>query len=121
MRRGDCMAANLCPPNTQAGTSHSAISIGSRKDWDKYLQERLCRIPLAPSTSIIIVEITESPVDSEALSPKKGQAMLTVEDFTPLALALPAVIELSPGFIQKGTPVVPAIRGFDPLILPKPI
>ena len=38
-----------------------------------------------------------------------------------LALALPVVVEPSPRFIQKGTPIVPAIRGFYPLILPKPI
>ena len=93
------MAASLCPPNSQAGTSHNAISIGSRKDWDEYLQERLCRIPSTPSTLIIIEEITESPMDSKALAPKKGQAMLTVESFTPLVLALLAVTEPSPGFI----------------------
>ena len=115
------MAASLCPPNTQVGTSHSAISIGSRKDWDEYLQERLCRIPSAPSTSIIIKEIIESPVDSEVLAPKKGQAMPTIKGFTTLVLVLLVVTEPSPGFIQKETPVVPTIRGFDPLILPKPI
>ena len=99
MQRGDCMAASLCPPNSQAGTSHNAISIGSRKDWDEYLQERLCRIPSTPSTLIIIEEIIELPVDSKAPAPKKGQAMPTVEGFTPLVLALPAVTEPSLGFI----------------------
>ena len=72
MQRGDCMEASLCPSNSQAGTSHNVIAIESRKDWDEYLQERLCRIPSAPLTSIIIEEITESPVDSEAPAPKKG-------------------------------------------------
>ena len=93
------MAASLCPLNTQVGTSHSAISIGSRKDWDEYLQERLCRIPSTPSTLIIIEEIIESPVDSEVLAPKKGQAMPTIEGFTPLVLALPIVTKPSQGFI----------------------
>ena len=46
------------------GTSHSAMSIGLRKDYDKYLRERLCKIPPAPPTSVIIKEITESSVDS---------------------------------------------------------
>ena len=30
-------------------------------------------------------------------------------------------VESSPASIQKGTFVVPAIRGFDPLVLPRPI
>ena len=47
--------------------------------------------------------------------------MLTIEGFIPLALALPVVVEPSPRFIQKGTPIVPAIQCFNPLILPKPI
>ena len=66
-------------------------------------------------------KIIESPMDSEALALKKGQAMLTIEGFIPLVLALPTVIEPSPWFIQKGTLVVLTIQGFDPLILPKPI
>ena len=33
----DCMAASLCPLNTQSGTSHIDVTIGSRKDWDEYL------------------------------------------------------------------------------------
>jgi len=85
------------------------------------LQERLCKIPLAPLTSVIIKEITESLVDSRALATKKGQAMPSIEGFTPLVLALPVVTELSLGFIQKGTPVDPAIRGFDPSVLPSSI
>ena len=60
-------------------------------------------------------------MDSEALAPKEGQAMLAIECFTPLVLALPTVTEPSPGFIQKETHIIPIIRGFDPLILPKPI
>ena len=67
------------------------------------MQERLCRIPPTPPTSVIIEEITKSLVDSEALAPKKGQAMLAIEGFTPLVLAFLAVVESSPGFIQEGT------------------
>ena len=115
------MATNLCLPNTQVGTSHIAMTIGSRKDLGKYLHERLCRIPPAPSTSVIIEEITESLMDSGAPAPKKGQAMLAIEGFTPLVLALLTVVEPSLGFILKGTHVIPTIRGFDPIILPKPI
>ena len=66
------MAVNLCPPNTQVGTTYNAMIVGSRKDWGKYLKEHLCRIPPAPSTLVIIEEIIESPVDSKALAPKKG-------------------------------------------------
>ena len=97
------------------------MSIGSRKDWDEYLQKCLCRIPPGPPTSIIIKKITESPVDSGAPSSKKGQTMLAIKGFTPLVLALLAVAEPSLGFIQKGTLVVPYIQDFNPLILPKPI
>lgn len=32
VQRNDCMAANLCPPSTQAGSNHNAMSIGSRKN-----------------------------------------------------------------------------------------
>ena len=42
----NCMAASLCLQSTQAGTSHSTMSIGSRKDWNECLQKRLCKFPL---------------------------------------------------------------------------
>ena len=115
------MAASLCLPGTQARICHNAMSIGLRKDWDEYLQKCLCRIPPGPPTSVIIKKITESPMDSRAPTPKKGQTMLAIKGFTPLVLALLAVAEPSLGFIQKGTLVVPYIRDFNPLILPKPI
>ncbi|KAL0008507.1 hypothetical protein SO802_010009 [Lithocarpus litseifolius] len=72
----DCMAASLCPPSTVAGTCHNAMSIESRKDWDKYLQERLCKVPLrmrmlTPQTSVVIKEITESLVVLGMPAPKK--------------------------------------------------
>ena len=91
-----------------------------RDDQDEYLRERLCKIPLAPLT-LVIIEEKESPMDSGAPAPKKGQTVPDVEGFAPLVLALPIIVESSLGFIQKGTLAVPAIRGFDPLVLPKPI
>jgi len=45
--------------------------------------------------------------------------MLAIKGFTPLILSLPGIAEPSPGFIQKGTLIVPTIQDFDPLILPK--
>ena len=60
------------------------------------------RMP-TPPTSVVIKEIIESLVDSRAPAPKKGQAIPTIEGFTPLVLTLPIVVEPSPGFIQKGT------------------
>ena len=109
------------PSKYPRGTSHSVMTIRSRKDWDEYLRERLCKIPSTPPTSVIIEEIIESPVDSRAPALKKGQAMPAIEGFTPLVLALPAIAKPSSRFIQKGSPVVPAIQGFDPLVLPRPI
>ena len=109
------------PSKYPRGTSHSVMTIGSRKDQDEYLQERLCKIPSAPPTLVIIEKIIESLVHSKAPAPKKGQAMPAIKGFTPLVLALPAVAKPSPRFIQKGSPVVPAIQGFDPLVLPTPI
>jgi len=62
--KGDCMATSLCPLGLQAGTSHGAMSMGSRKDWDEYLKDRVCKIPLGirtsvPLTSVFIEEIVE--------------------------------------------------------------
>lgn len=93
------------------------MTVGLRQDRKEYLQEHLCKIPSALLTSVIIEEITESPVDSVALIPKKGEAMPATKGFTPLVLALPKVVESSLGFILKGTLVIPAIRDFDPLVL----
>ena len=98
------MAASLCPSNTQAGTSHNAMSIGSRKDLDEYLQERLCRVPPgmrtpSPLISIIIDEITESSVHSRVLAPKKEQTMSAIEGFAPLILSLLGIAEPSPRFV----------------------
>ena len=77
------MAANLFLPSTQAGISHSTMTVGSRKDWDEYLQECLCKIPLALLTSVVIELITESLVDLGVPASNKGQAMPAIEGFTP--------------------------------------
>ncbi|KAL0011336.1 hypothetical protein SO802_006444 [Lithocarpus litseifolius] len=73
----ECFEHTLSSPSAQAGTSHNAMLVGSREDWDEYLQEHLCKIPLemrmpASQTSVVIEEIIESPVDSGAPAPKKG-------------------------------------------------
>ena len=74
-----------------------------------------------PPTLVVIEEIMESPVDSGVPASKKGQAIPIVEGFPPLIISLPGITEPSPKFVQKGTLVVHAIQGFDPLNLPKPI
>ena len=62
----------------------------------------------APPTSVIIEEIIESPVDSGVPSPKKEQTPLTIKGFAPLILSLIGIVKPSPGFVQKGTLVIPA-------------
>ena len=114
------MAANLCALVTQSGSSCNAISIRLRKDWDEYLLNRLRKITLVPPSSVVIKEIIESPADSKSPDSGKRQAPLAIEGFTPLVLALPAVIGLASSSVQEGTTIVLAIRGFNPLILPKP-
>ena len=47
--------------------------------------------------------------------------MTTIGGFTPLVLALPVAVKPYPRFIQKGTTVIPAIQGFDPIIFLMPI
>ena len=74
-----------------------------------------------PPTSVVIEEIIELAMDSGVLAPKKEQTMPTIEGFSPLILSLHGITKTSPGFVQKGTPIVPANQGFDPLVLPKPI
>ena len=113
------MAAKLCPLATKLGTSYNVVLVGSRKDWEKYLQKRLGKVTSMPPSSVVIKEIIESPVDSGSLDLGKGQAPSTIKGFTPLVLALLVVARLISSSIQEGTAIVPAIRGFDPLILPK--
>ena len=50
----------------------------------------------------------------------KGQVLPTIEGFITLVLALPVVTGPPSPLAQEGTAIIPAIRGFDPLILPKP-
>ena len=63
VRRGDCMAASLCPLTTQSGATCNAISVGLRKDWDEYLQKHLGKVTSVPPSSVVIEEIIESPAD----------------------------------------------------------
>ena len=114
MHRGDCMATSLCPPGLQEGTGHSAMFVGSRKDWDEYLKEHVCKVPLgirisAPPTLVVIEEIVESSLDSEVLAPKKEQAVSAIKGFAPLILSLPKITKLSLGFVQKEIHVFPII------------
>ena len=85
------------------------------------MRECLCKTTPAPPTLVIIKEIIESPMDLGVPASKKGQILSTIEGFTSLVLTLTAIIESSLGFIQKGTPIVLTIRGFDPLVLPRSI
>ena len=62
------MATSLCPLGLQARTSYSAMSVGSRKDWDEYLKDYVCKVPLGIGTSVspplvVIEEIVESSPD----------------------------------------------------------
>ena len=114
------MVASLCPIATQLGASCNAILIGSRKDWDEYLQKCLGKVTSAPPFLVVIEEIIETPADLELLDLGKGQVPPAIEGFTPLVLALPAVARPASSLVQEGTAIVPTFRGFDPLILPKP-
>lgn len=98
------MMASLCLPSTQARTGHGVMLVGSREDWDKYLRECLCKVPLgmrtlAPLTLIVIKMIIELPVDSRVPAPKKGQTIPTIKGFTSLILSLPRIAESSQGFV----------------------
>ena len=68
------------------------------------MQERLCKVPLgmrmlAPSTSFVIEEVIESPMDSRVLALKKEQTMLAIEGFAPLILSLLGIAEPSLRFV----------------------
>ncbi|KAK9988704.1 hypothetical protein SO802_028943 [Lithocarpus litseifolius] len=120
VQRDDCVAANLCPLANQSGTSCNAVSVGSRKDYDKYLPKRLGKVTSLPPSSVVIEEIIESPVDSESSNLGKGQALPVIEGFTLLVLTLLAIVGPASSSVQEGIASVPAVRGFDPLILPRP-
>ena len=114
------MAASSCPPITQLGTNFNVISVGLRKDWDKYLLKRLGQLASAHSSSVVIEEIVETPADPRSLDSGKGQIPPAIGGFAPLVLALPTVIGPTSSSIREGAVIAPATRGFDPLILPKP-
>ena len=95
MQRVDCMAANLCPLTTHLGASCNAISVGSRKDWDKYLQKCLGKVTSAPLSSAVIEEIIELTTDLRLSNSRKRQAPPAIKGFTPLILALPTVAGLA--------------------------
>ena len=114
------MAASLCPLTIQLEASYNAISVRSRKDWDEYLQKCLGQVAPAPSFSVVIEETVETPTNSGSSDSGKGQAPPTIRGFTLLVLALPAITRPTSSSVQEGIAIVPAIRGFDPFILPKP-
>ena len=113
------MATSLCPLATQSRASSNAISVGLRKDWDKYLLKRLGQVASAPFSLVVIEEIMETPVDPWSSHLGKGQALPAIEGFTLLVFAFPAVPRPASSSVQEGTDIVLAIRGFDHLILPK--
>ena len=59
-----------------------------------------------PPSSVVIEEIIESLTDSRSLDSGKGQALLAIEGYTPLVLALPAVVGLASSSVQEGTAIV---------------
>ncbi|KAK9991399.1 hypothetical protein SO802_026384 [Lithocarpus litseifolius] len=66
--------------------------IGSRKDWDEYLLKCLGQIAPASSSLVVIEEIVETPTNPGSSDSEKGQVSPAIERFTPLILALPAVM-----------------------------
>ena len=114
------MVASQCPPTAQSGASCNVTLVGSRKDCGEYLQKCLGKATSAPPSFVVIEEIIKLPADSRSLDLGKRQASLAIEGFAPLVLALPVVAGPTSLPIQEGTYIVPTIRGFDPLILPKP-
>ena len=127
VQKGDCMATSLCPLGLQAGTSHGAMSMGSRINQDEYLLDRVCKIPLGigtsgPPISCFIEEIVEQSLDSEVSALKKEQAISAIQGFALLILSLLLEIaKSSPGFVQKETHSVPTIHGFTPIVLRKSV
>ena len=100
------MAASLCPPAAQSGTSCNAISVGSRKDWDEYLLKHLGKVTLVPPSSVVIEELIKSPTDLGSLDSGKGQTLPTIKGFTPLVLALLAIAGPASTSVQEGTAIV---------------
>ena len=91
MHKVNYTATSLYLIGLLVGTGHGSMSVGCRKDWDEYLKKRVCKVPLgigvlAPPTSVVIEEIVESSLDSEALAPKKEQLVSAIKGFSPLIL-----------------------------------
>ena len=86
------MSTSLCLLATQLRTSYNAISVGSRKDWDEYLQKCHGKVNSVPPSSVVIEEIIESPANLGSSNSGKGQAPPTIEGFTSLVLAMPIVV-----------------------------
>ena len=103
------MAANLCPLATKLGTSYNAVLVGSRKDWEKYLQKRLGKVTSMPPSSVVIEEIIESLANLGSSDLGKGQALPAIEGFTPPVLALPTVVGPASSSVQEGIAIVPVI------------
>jgi len=89
--------------------NYNAISIGPRKDWGEYLLKRLGQVALAPSSSVVIEEILESPMDLGSSDSEKRQTPPTIKGFTPLVSALLTVTGPTSSSVQEGTAIVPAI------------
>ena len=70
-------------------------------------------------TPIELSEIIEMPADPGSSNSGKGQALPAIKGFTHLVLALSTVARPASLSLQERTAIVLAIRGFDPLILPK--
>ena len=114
------MDARLCPPTVQSESNCNAVSVGSRKDWDEYLQKLLGQVTSAHPSSVVIEEIIESPIDPRSSDSGKRQVPPTIGGFAPLVLTLTAITRPTSPSVQEGAPIVPTIRGSNPLILPKP-
>ena len=88
------------------------LSVGSRKDWDEYLQKCFGKVTSAPTSSVVIKEIIESLTDSGSSNSGKGQTLPAIEGFTPLVLALPTVTEPASSSVQEGIAIVPRYPRF---------
>ena len=97
-----------------------AISVRSKKDWDEYLLKCLGLLASAHSSSVVIEEIVETLANLGSLDSGKGQVPPAIGGFAPLVVALPMVTRPASPLVQEGATIAPTIRGFDPLILPKP-
>ena len=103
------MEASLYFSSYPVRSQRNTILVGSRKDWDEYLQKRLGKVTSAPPLSVVIEKIIESPADPELSDLRKGKTPPTIKGFTPLVLVLPAVTGPTSSSVQEGTTIVPTI------------